>query len=46
MKQRLKYAAALLNEPDFLFLDEPTSNLDEYGKGTVKFAGFSGFDMR
>jgi heme exporter protein A len=36
MKQRLKYAAALLNEPDFLFLDEPTSNLDERGKGMVK----------
>ena len=35
MKQRLKYALALLNEPDFLFLDEPTSNLDERGKGIV-----------
>ncbi len=35
MKQRLKYAAALLNEPAFLFLDEPTSNLDEHGKEIV-----------
>jgi len=35
MKQRLKYAVALLNEPAFLFLDEPTSNLDEFGKGIV-----------
>ncbi|UCG62642.1 MAG: ABC transporter ATP-binding protein [Candidatus Zixiibacteriota bacterium] len=35
MKQRLKYAVALLNKPDFLFLDEPTSNLDEEGKGMV-----------
>ncbi|MFZ5979976.1 MAG: ABC transporter ATP-binding protein [Candidatus Zixiibacteriota bacterium] len=32
MKQRLKYAAALLKKPIFLFLDEPTSNLDEAGK--------------
>ncbi len=35
MKQRLKYAVALLNEPGFLFLDEPTSNLDEAGKKIV-----------
>ena len=35
MKQRLKYAVALLNKPDFLFLDEPTSNLDEAGKKIV-----------
>lgn len=35
MKQRLKYAVALLNKPDFLFLDEPTSNLDEAGKKLV-----------
>jgi len=35
MKQRLKYAVALLNNPGFLFLDEPTSNLDEEGKEMV-----------
>lgn len=35
MKQRLKYAVALLNEPQYLFLDEPTSNLDEVGKKMV-----------
>lgn len=32
MKQRLKYAVALLNDPVFLLLDEPTSNLDKEGK--------------
>lgn len=35
MKQRLKYAVALLKEPAFLILDEPTSNLDEAGKQIV-----------
>ncbi|MCB2229258.1 ABC transporter ATP-binding protein [bacterium] len=35
MKQRLKYALALMNEPQYLFLDEPTSNLDESGKKIV-----------
>lgn len=35
MKQRLKYAVALSNKPAFLFLDEPTSNLDEAGKKIV-----------
>ena len=35
MKQRLKYAVALLNNPSFLFLDEPTSNLDDTGKKMV-----------
>jgi heme exporter protein A len=31
MKQRLKYAFAGLNDPKILFLDEPTSNLDQEG---------------
>ena len=35
MKQRLKYAAALMKNPDYLFLDEPTSNLDADGKRIV-----------
>jgi heme exporter protein A len=40
MKQRLKYAFALLHNPIVLILDEPTSNLDEEGiefvQGIVK----------
>ena len=35
MKQRLKYAFALLNAPPALFLDEPTANLDEAGMEIV-----------
>jgi heme exporter protein A len=35
MKQRLKYAVALLKEPAYLFLDEPSSNLDDAGKQMV-----------
>lgn len=35
MKQRLKYAVALLARPQILILDEPTANLDEEGKATV-----------
>ena len=38
MKQRLKYAVAVLKEPAYLFLDEPSSNLDAAGKKIV--AGF------
>jgi len=36
MKQRLKYCAALLHEPRFLYLDEPTANLDEAGIAIVR----------
>lgn len=35
MKQRLKIAAAVLNDPSFLLLDEPFSNLDENGRQIV-----------
>jgi heme exporter protein A len=36
MKQRLKYAFALLHRPAVLFLDEPTSNLDAEGIEVVR----------
>jgi len=35
MKQRLKYAFALIHRPPILLLDEPTSNLDTEGISTV-----------
>jgi heme exporter protein A len=35
MKQRLKYAAALMGGPAALFVDEPRTNLDEKGINTV-----------
>jgi heme exporter protein A len=36
MRQRLKYAFALVHKPDILVLDEPTSNLDADGIEMVK----------
>ncbi len=36
MKQRLKYAYALLHRPPVLFLDEPSANLDEAGIEMVR----------
>jgi heme exporter protein A len=35
MKQRVKYAFALLHDPPVLLLDEPTANLDAAGMETV-----------
>ncbi len=36
MKQRMKYASAILHEPNILIIDEPTSNLDLPGKEFVQ----------
>ncbi len=36
MRQRLKYAFALVHKPDILVLDEPTSNLDADGIAMVQ----------
>ncbi len=35
MLQRLKYAVAMLKNPDILMVDEPTSNLDDAGKKII-----------
>lgn len=35
MKQRLKYAFALLHKPEILLFDEPRANLDRHGIATV-----------
>ncbi|MDX1700046.1 MAG: ATP-binding cassette domain-containing protein, partial [Melioribacteraceae bacterium] len=35
MKQRIKFIFALLHNPNIIFLDEPTSNLDNNGKNKV-----------
>lgn len=36
MKQRVKFAIALQNEPEILFLDEPGTNLDNEGLEIIK----------
>lgn len=36
MKQRLGFAQALVNDPDYLFLDEPLDGLDPIGRKEVK----------
>ncbi|MBC7543406.1 MAG: ABC transporter ATP-binding protein [Candidatus Sericytochromatia bacterium] len=36
MLQRLGFAQALINEPEFLFLDEPMSGLDPLGRHEIK----------
>jgi ABC-2 type transport system ATP-binding protein len=35
MKQKLKLAQALVHDPQLLFLDEPTANLDPHGRSEI-----------
>ncbi len=35
-RQRLRLAAAIVHQPNVLFLDEPGSNLDEKGRGLIE----------
>ncbi|MCI0557554.1 MAG: ABC transporter ATP-binding protein [Nitrososphaera sp.] len=36
MKQRLAFASAIVNDPDYLFLDEPLDGLDPIGRRELK----------
>jgi ABC-2 type transport system ATP-binding protein len=36
MNERLAFAQALVHEPDFIFLDEPTDGLDPFGRKEVR----------
>jgi ABC-2 type transport system ATP-binding protein len=36
MNERLAFAQALVHDPDFIFLDEPTDGLDPFGRAEVR----------
>ena len=36
MNERLAFAQALVHDPDFIFLDEPTDGLDPFGRTEVR----------